>query len=160
MRKIQREETKVIYKDIYVSVDGREFDNEADCKAWEKSYQGTISASWELIKKIKVDATEIGYPGGNEDDECYVIEPKNLDEIVLINAYIKSSTYDDFAVTLTTEHIGKLVAINFGYDHDWCGRYILADIVNNITKKISELDAEMHKGEKEETECTAQNVEN
>lgn len=149
MRKIQREETKVIYKDIYVSVDGREFENEADCKAWEKSYQGTINASWELIKKIKVDATEIGYPGGSEDDECYVIEPKNLDEIVLINAYIKSSTYDDYAVMLTTDHIGKLVALNFGYDHEWCGRYILADIVANITKKIAKLEAEMN-GEKEE----------
>lgn len=159
MKKIQREETKVIYKDIYVSVDGKEFDNEADCKAWEKSYEGTIKASWELIKKIKVDPTDIGYPGGNEDDECYVIEPKNLDEIVLINAYIKSSTYDDFAVTLTTEHIGKLVVLNFGYDHDWCGRYILTDLVANITKKIAKLEAEMN-GTKEETECTAQNVEN
>lgn len=159
MRKIQREETKVIYKDIYVSVDGKEFDNEADCNAWEKSYQGTINASWERIKKIKVDATEIGYPGGNEDDECYVIEPKSLDEIVLINAYIKSSTYDDFAVTLTTEHIGKLVALNFGYDHEWCGRYILADLVANITKKIAKLEAEMN-GAKEESKCTAKNVEN
>ena len=156
MRKIQREETKVIYKDIYVSVDGREFDNEADCKAWEKSYQGTINASWERIKKIKVDATEIGYPGGHEDDECYVIEPKNLDEIVLINAYIKSSTYDDYAVTLTTEHIGKLVALNFGYDHEWCGRYILADIVANITKKVAKLEAEMN-GAKEESKCQESN---
>lgn len=156
MRKIQREETKVIYKDIYVSVDGREFENEADCKAWEKSYEGTINASWERIKKIKVDATEIGYPGGNEDDECYVIEPKSLDDIVLINAYIKSSTYDDYAVTLTTDHIGKLVALNFGYDHEWCGRYILADIINNITKKIAKLEAEMS-GEKEETKCQESN---
>jgi hypothetical protein len=32
MRKIQREETKVIYTDIYVSVDGKEFTNEADCR--------------------------------------------------------------------------------------------------------------------------------
>lgn len=154
MKKIQREETKVVYKDIYVSVDGKEFDNEADCKAWEKSYEGTIKASWELIKKIKIDPTDIGYPGSNQDDECYVIEPKNLDEIVLINAYIESSVYDSFGTTLlTTEHIGKLVAINFGYDHDWCGIYTFESILNGITKKMSEVKTEMHKGEKEETEC-------
>lgn len=153
MRKIQREETKVIVKDIYVSVDGREFDNEADCKAWEKSYQGTTSASWERIKKIKIDPTEIGFPCSNQDDECYVIEPKNFDEIVLINAYIRSSTYDDFSATLTTEHIGKLVAFNFGYDHDWCSIYTLESIINGITKKMSELSAEMHKDEKEEAKC-------
>lgn len=158
MRKIQREETKVIYKDIYVSVDGREFENEADCKAWEKSYQGTINASWERIKKIKVDATEIGYPSSNQDDECYVVEPKNLDEIVLINAYIESSVYDGFGITLlTAEHIGKLVAINFGYDHDWCGIYTFESIINGITKKMSELSAEMHKSAKEELKCQESN---
>lgn len=149
MKKIQREETKVIYKDIYVSVDGREFENEADCQAWEKSYKGTINASWELIKKIKIDATDIGFPCSNQDDECYVVEPKNLDEIVLINAYIKSSTYDDYGATLTTEHIGKLVALNFGYDHEWCSMYTFESIINGITKKMSEVETEMHKSEKE-----------
>lgn len=157
MRKIQREEIKVIYTDIYISVDGREFENEEDCKAWEKSYQGTINASWEHIKKIKIDATDIGFPCANQDDECYVIEPKNLDEIVLINAYIKSSTYDDFSATLTTEYIGKLVALDFGYDHEWCSIYTFESIINGITKKMSELETEMHK---EETKCTAKNVEN
>ena len=54
MKKIQKEETKVIVKDIFVSVDGKEFTNEADCKAWETSYRGTLEASWALIKKKKV----------------------------------------------------------------------------------------------------------
>ena len=33
MKKIQREETQVIVKNFFVSVDGKEFTNEADCKA-------------------------------------------------------------------------------------------------------------------------------
>ena len=50
MKKIQREETKVIYTDIYVSVDGKEFTNEKDCREWETSYKGTLEASWKLIR--------------------------------------------------------------------------------------------------------------
>lgn len=157
MRKIQREETKVIYKDIFVSVDGREFENEADCKAWESSYRGTLEASWKLIKKKEVFNGDYGIAYSSEDHECYAIKPKNLDEIVLINAYVKATTGDNGK--LTTDHIGKLLLINFGYEHDWCDVDILEDVVAKITERVAKLEAEFN-GEKEETECTAQNVEN
>jgi hypothetical protein len=157
MKKIQREETKVIYKDIYVSVDGREFENEADCKAWENSYKGTIEASWQLINKKRVYDTDYGIPWSSEDHECYAIKPKNLDEIVFINAYIKATTYSEGR--LTTEHIGQLIMLDFGYDHDYCDIWELLERIEAITSNIAKLEAEMN-GEKEEIECTAQNVEN
>lgn len=146
MKKIQRE--VVTHEDIYVSVDGKEFKNEADCKAWEKSYKGTLEASWKLIKKEEVDTSNIGLPYANSDDECYVIKPKTLDEIVLINAYIASSTYGNGA-QLTVEHIGKMIALNFGYDHDYCDVYILEDHLNNLKKYVSELEGKFNeeKGE-------------
>ena len=148
MKKIQREETVVVRKDIYVSVDGKEFENEADCKAWEKSYQGTISKSWGLVKKESVDTSNIGLPYANSDDECYVIKPKTLDDIVLINAYITSSTYGAEG-KLTTEHIGKLLALNFGYDHDYCDVYIIEDHINKLKNYASELEGKLTE-EKEE----------
>lgn len=40
MKKIQREVKT--YKDIFVSVDGKEFETEANCREWEKSYKGTL----------------------------------------------------------------------------------------------------------------------
>ena len=150
MRKIQREETKVVYTDIYVSVDGREFDNEADCQAWEKSYEGTLEASWKLLDKKEVCNCNYGFAWSSEDHECYAIKPKNLDEIVLINAYIKATTGSN--TTLTTEHIGKVCILNFGYDHDWCDVDILADHLAKVTEQIVQLEAEMN-GEKEELKC-------
>ena len=157
MKKIQREETKVIYTDIYVSVDGKEFTNEADCREWETSYRGTIEASWQLINKKRVYDTDYGIPWSSEEHECYAIKPKNLDEIVLINAYIKATTCNDGR--LTTEHIGQLIMLDFGYDHDYCDIWELSKRIEAITKNITKLEAEMN-GEKEETECTAENVEN
>ena len=146
MKKIQREETKVIYTDIYVSVDGKEFTNEADCKAWENSYRGTLEASWKLINKKKVSDCNYGLPWSSEDNECYAIKPKNLDEIVLINAYINSTT--SVEGKLTTDHIGKLLILNFGYDHDWCDVYVLEDHLAKIAGRIDELEKEF--SEKEE----------
>ena len=142
MRKIQREETKVIYKDIFVSVDGREFENEADCKAWENSYKGTLEASWKLLKKKEVFNGDYGIAYSSEDHECYAIKPKNLDEIVLINAYVKATTGDNGK--LTTDHIGKLLLINFGYERDWCDVDILEDVVAKITERVVKLEAEFN----------------
>ena len=154
MKKIQREVTT--YKDIFVSVDGKEFNNEADCKAWESSYRGTLEASWKLIEKKEVCDCDYGMPYSSDDHECYAIKLKNLDEIVLINAYIKATTCNDGI--LTTEHIGKLLILDFGYDHDYCDVWDLSEHITKITERIANLEAEMN-GEKEETECTAQNVE-
>lgn len=136
MKKMQKEIKT--YTDIYVSVDGREFENQEDCEAWEKSYKGTMVASWNLIEKEQVSDCSLGLPWSSDDHECYVIKPKTLDEITLINAYIQSSTYDNCAI-LTTNHIGKLIAVNFGYDHDYCDIYILEEHVNEIAKYVSEL---------------------
>lgn len=145
MKKIQREVKT--YTDIYVSVDGKEFTNEADCKAWENSYRGTIEASWKLLDKKEVSDCDLGMPWGSEDHECYAIKPKNLDEIVLINAYIKATTCSDG--TLTTHHIGKVIILNFGYDHDYCDVDVLSEHLERVTARIARLEAQMN-GEKEE----------
>lgn len=157
MKKIQKREEIVKYTDIYVSVDGREFTNEADCREWETSYKGTLEASWKLINKKQVCDCDYGIPWSSEDHECYAIKPKNLDEIVLINAYIKATTYDEGK--LTTAHIGKLLMLDFGYDHEACYIHDFVEHLAKITEQISNLDAELNCA-KEETKCTAQNVEN
>jgi hypothetical protein len=155
MKKIQRE--VVSYKEIFVSVDGKEFANMADCKMWEESYRGTLEASWKLIEKKEVCGCDYGLPSASYDDECYALKPKNFDEVAFINAYIKCTTGCDG--TLTTKHIGQLIILNFGYDHDFCDVYILEEYLAKITEQISKLEAEMN-GEKEETKCTAQNATN
>jgi hypothetical protein len=139
MKKIQKEVKT--YENVYVSIDGNEFNNEADCRAWENSYKGTISASYKLLKKIDANASSLGLPGACDDYECYMIKPESLEDIVLINAYIESSTYNKGA--LTTKHIGEVVILNFGYDHEYCDVYTLSDHFNAITTYASELVSEL-----------------
>jgi hypothetical protein len=145
MKKIQQE--LKIYKDIYVSVDGKEFKTEEECKAWENSYKGTLAASFAEIKKVEAYSPSLGLPYSNDDQECYVIKPKDLNEITLINAYIQSSTYDGSGQRLTAKYIGKLVVLNFGYDHDYCEVYLLEDYIQSITNYITKLENELSEEE-------------
>ena len=149
MKKIQQEVKT--YKDIYVSVDGKEFSNKEDCEAWEKSYKGTIAASWSLIKKVDASTVNLGLPWSSDDYECYVLKPKSLDEITLINAYIQSSTCSS-GTMLTTGHIGHTIAINFGYDHDYCDVYVIEDNLKNITNYMAKLENELNDNGEKETE--------
>lgn len=144
MKTIQREVKT--YENIYVSVDGREFKTEADCKQWEASYKGTLAASWEQMKKLKVDSCDIGLPEASYDHECYAVKPKNLDEITLLNAYIHSSTCNG-AVTLTAEQIGKVIVLNFGYDHDYCDWYVMDDHIKRLSERVEDLKVAFDKEE-------------
>ena len=147
MKKIQKEITT--YKDIFVSVDGKEFNNEADCKTWESSYKGTLAASWNSIKKEEVCSCKLSLPYSNADHECYVVMPKDINEIALINAYLISST-DSGEIRLTADHIGKLLALDFGYDHYYCDIYILEDHIKKTEEYITELKNKMCKENTEE----------
>ena len=138
MKKIQKEITT--YKDIFVSVDGREFTTAEDCEKWEKSYKGTLETSWKLIKKKEVCDCDFGFPWSSEDHECYALKPKNLDEIVLMNAYIKAETGEDGG--LTTEHIDKLIILNFGCDRYGCDVDILSEHLAKVTERIANLEKE------------------
>ena len=144
MQKIKKEVKT--YKEIYVSIDGKEFNNEADCRAWENSYEGTLTASWALIKKVEANSISLGLPWSNDDYECYVIKPKNLEEITLINAYIDASTHNN-GVTLTTAHINELVALNFGYDHDYCEVYSLDEHIKKICEYRDKMNSEFNETE-------------
>ena len=134
----------VTYKNVYISDDGREFEDENSCKDWEKSYKGTLNASWNLIKKISVDASRIGFPGGCPDEECYVLRPKNMDEIIFLNAYIRSSAGYNTDI-LNINHIGKMIVLNFGFDHDYCTCYIVEELIKEISNYASEVETNLDK---------------
>ena len=98
MKKITREETKVITREFYVSVDGKEFTTEEDCKKWENSYKGTISASWELLKKQEISSSLAGIPYG-----CEVT--------VTVNANTTIKQYKQYAAALADLKAGRIDAI-------------------------------------------------
>lgn len=136
MKKIIKEETKVVKVETYVSADGKEFNDENDCLKWEKSYRGTLELSWKMLNPEKVYAPNFGLPYNNDDDNCFVVTPKNLEEVTLINAYIDCQTNEN-GNRITADTIGKAVLLNFGYDFDWCDTYILEEHLARLTETIN-----------------------
>jgi hypothetical protein len=139
---------KVVFEDIFVSVDGREFDNEKDCLDWEKS-KDTLNARWELMKKVTVDGDKLGLPDANKDDECYILKPKDFKEIALINEYIGSELGDN-RMWVTTEHINKTIALIFGYYGNFCDVYIVSNIVEEIKAYAAKMEKELEGGSDEQ----------
>lgn len=133
------------YQEIYVSNDGKEFEKKEDCLEWEKSYGSTLAASFNEIKKVTASSVDLGLPWNSDDHEVYILQPKDLNEIAVINAYV------DFVVggankPVTAQMIDKAIVINFGYDRDWCEVYELASHLENVRNTaadyISKLNGE------------------
>ena len=140
MTKRTKEVITTTYEDIFVSKDGKEFKTEADCKKWEESYKCTMEESFANIKKTTADAIALGLPF--YDTTTYIIKPKTLDEIVIINAYADAIAYDVYR-HLSADHIGKVIALVFEYSNEWADFYVMTDhiegIVNYLDKKLIEI---------------------
>lgn len=133
-------EIEKTYKEkVYVAVDGKEFKNEADCKAWENSYKCTIKQSFDKLPKLQVNAPSIGYPEACSDDKVFVVEPKSLGDITLINAYAKAFL-DDFAVPMDTTCIGKKVVLNCGSSNDYFSFALLDDLIKDFNNNIERIN--------------------
>lgn len=146
-------EIEKTYKEkVYVAVDGKEFKNEADCKEWENSYKCTIKQSFDKLPKLQVDGISIAFPYACSDENVFVVEPHSLNDITVINAYVKS-LIDDFSVCLDTTCIGKKVVLNFGYSYDYFAFALLDDLIKDFNNNIECINNAFAKSES--TEKTA-----
>lgn len=103
MKKELRKEEKVIYTDVFIANDGTEFTTQEECEKYEKSWECTISASFKKIPHIKRTEFEwLGEWAGSEDFDVYLIKPRNLDDVRIINEYFKLSQNE----MLTQDNIG------------------------------------------------------
>lgn len=142
MKKIEKEVKSFV--NVFVSIDGKEFDNEADCKTWEKSYTCTLEASWQTLQKKNVSDTDFGIPWSSDNNECYIIKPKSLDEITLINAYVANAVREPDWSKITTEDIGRLLLLNFGYSREWGDVYRLDEHFKRLNNSFAKVQEEFN----------------
>ena len=145
MKKIEKKITNVVYQ--YESVDGKTFDNEEDCKKWEKSYESVVVASFNKIHHIDACGVDLGIPYASEDYCMIVLRPKNFDEVVVINSYIRIRTHESLNTTwVDASDIGKTLILNFGYDYDFCDVYVLEERASTIQKAVVAVIEAFEKG--------------
>lgn len=133
-------EIEKTYKEkVYVAVDGKEFKNEADCKEWEKSYKCTIKQSFDKLPKFQVNGISVAFPYACSDENVFVVEPHSLNDIILINAYVKSFV-DDLCTPMDATCIDKKVVVNFGYSDDYFSFALLDDLIKDFNNNIERIN--------------------
>ena len=106
------------YKNVYVAVDGMEFTDEAQCRAYENSAKGLLNI---LLHEMSVCGTteDEVFNCGSCDNTVTVVIPKTKDDINKIRQFLLvHNCSENHAAGLTEEHIGKIVIITVGYDGD------------------------------------------
>ena len=149
MREIQKEVTTL--KTIYVSKDGREFDNVSECVEWENNCYSRAIALLEQIPHIVTNSNELHMYNGDEEDEVWLMipsSPKDIDAIREVENHF-------WASSLTYDSIGKPLAVRLGYNYDSCDvcdlLELLRDTVADITCAINSIQQRHTKSEKGES---------
>lgn len=149
MKEIQKEVTTL--KTIYVSKDGREFDNVSECREWENNCYSRAIATLEQIPHIVTNSSGLHMYNGGEDDEVWLMipsSPKDIDAIREVENHF-------WASSLTYDSIGKPLAVRLGYNYDSCDvcdlLELLRDTVADITGAINSIQQMHTKSEKGES---------
>lgn len=134
------EKTIIEKTTIYVSSDGKEWESKEDCQEWERGVQCVAKTSWDAIPKTEVSTTSCGLPWSNDDEEAYIVIPRNHEDIIALENYCR--VYSGVTVGFSDNDIGKAMIVNFGYDHDWCG---VTDIEAHLKEMRDYFDTQIAK---------------
>lgn len=137
-----KETREVVVKTEYIAIDGTIFRTKEECEQWEKSYECTLTCSMKKIPHIETNGEDAYLQCGGCDEEVWIIKPRDFEDIKVINAYTEA-TCCGCKANLTQEDIGKLIAMNFGYDHDWCGVYKVDEYLNCIKNQYEGYEKRM-----------------
>jgi hypothetical protein len=136
-----KEEVKAIQKTeyitTYISKDGREFKDKESCEKWEQSYISTITYSMQQMPYIKTNGYDTYLRGSDEDSNVWIVRPRNLDDILIINAYAREVCCEP-NFNLTHEDVGKVIILDYGYDNCYCVAVRLEQYLQDIRKKYDD----------------------
>lgn len=140
-----KETKEVVIRTEYVAVDGTVFRTKEECEKWEKSYECTLTQSIKAIPHIETNGEDAYLQCGNMDDEVWIVKPRDFEDIKVINAYTETCACKNAG--LTQDDIGKTIALNFGYDHDWCGVYRLERYLEGIRNAYERFENKINEKE-------------
>lgn len=141
-----KEMKQVVVKTEYIAVDGTVFTDKEQCEKWEKSFKCTLTKAMKQIPHVETFAEKAHIPCSNYDENVWVLKPRNFEDIKVINAYTEHCC--GYNADLTQDDIGMLLALNFGYDYDWCDVLKIEKYLAEIKKAYNEFENEIDNNNK------------
>lgn len=123
----------------FEAYDGTVFENESDCKQYEKSYKCIIKKKFDDIPKTEINGVDYCIPYANEDCECYAMKFDTLEELSAFDACVDSLVGSGYYTKLEPCFVGKILLVNFGYDRDYCDVYIAEDMYRECMNSLNNL---------------------
>lgn len=119
----------------YIADDGTWFKHKDDCQRYEESAKMVVRAM--IKEKIVGTCSQYELLGGGCDDidiEFFNID--SMETLELANRYAKLAGYSGERLMFKTEDIGKIVGIEWDYDHIDCWRFgNIDEVIENIRKQ-------------------------
>lgn len=127
---------KTITYEEYQAPDGTIFKTRDECERYEKSYRCSIKTMMQKIPMTTISAPDCGIPYSYEDQLCYAIKMRNMNDLMVTRAWF-AECFNDNNVDLTQDDIGKIVYILVGECEDWASIYRPEELLNSITKTMN-----------------------
>lgn len=122
------------YVNVYVAVDGTEFNDPNECEAYEKSALGVLKGRMHKIALFEGSECDVFGGCGCDENHAFVVAPKNEDEVKTIQqvAYMKS--YGDWKQKHAEKvEVGKVLAVVMGYEDEGAWIIDINAIVRDMT---------------------------
>ena len=130
-KKIER----VSYDEVYVAVDGTEFNDREECKKYEHSALGVILGKLHKMAIKEASECDMFSGSGSEENKSYLVVPKNESDVTTIqHALFAANAYKaEDAAEKVAENIGRPILVTFGYHNDGCWITSLDKMIEFIT---------------------------
>lgn len=109
---------KVEFVKEYVANDGTVFNSEDECRKYEQTAKGAINGMFMKLPKIQINecaADREPFYGFSCEDTIYAVRIQNVDEVEVINKWLKLTDPCN-CHSVSTEEIGKIILLCRYYD--------------------------------------------
>lgn len=108
-------EVHEVYHTVYVAFDGKQFTDENKCLSYEKNMEfENVKAKAMSVPHYSTNSCELYIPYGTEDEECWVMQITNMDDLHTISDFLRNID----GSCLDEKYINRTIIIRFGYDMD------------------------------------------
>lgn len=125
---------------VFISRDGKEFEDKQECIAWEEKISARVLANWKKIPKLVYNEDELPLGGGCEDLN-YVLWCRDMNDVTAANEYL-SVTQGRELSTITKEDIQKRVVLTIwgptfqGFGDGVTVRGTAEEVLENMRDKL------------------------
>lgn len=132
MKKIEVKKEVINYQ--YEAADGTIFGDADECRMYEESAFGVLRGRLAKIATTFASECDIFNGAGSDENDAFVVIPKNEDEVKTIQQIVYMKSYGDKAAVAEKVAIGKVLLVTFSYDNDGVWITDLGKLIDSATK--------------------------